>query len=223
MSPDGRIARLKRHVCGFGVCTSPLHPSGAGGTSPLQPSGVLPRATVDEQRELLAPLLPTKADVVDWVTQTPGVRAQRFPFGQFDAELGYLHRDRDFVEGIDGSVCTYTYDALGARKTIAHADLPCRINTYGNSFTSCEQVSDGETWQEFLASYLGEPVRNYGIGGYSVYQAYRRMLREEARAPSDVIIFNIFGALRLQQLFSQRLFALISSCSLPLRVTLCCR
>src|SRR5262249_58597382 len=54
------------------------------------------------------------------------------------------------------------------------------------------QVSDGETWQESLAAHLGEPVRNYGIGGYSVYQAYLRMLREEQRTPARCIIFNIF-------------------------------
>lgn len=63
---------------------------------------------------------------------------------------------------------------LGARKMQAYADRPCRINSYGDSFTSCEQVSDGETWQEVLARHLCEPVRNYGIGGYSVYQSYLR-------------------------------------------------
>ena len=56
-------------------------------------------------------------------------------------------------------------------------DRPCRMNTYGDSFTQCHQVSDGETWQEYLAAHLGEPVRNFGVGGYGVYQAYRRMLR----------------------------------------------
>src|SRR5262249_2208542 len=75
---------------------------------------------------------------------------------------------------------------------IAYADKPCRINTYGDSFTSCEQVSDGETWQEILAAHLGEPVRNFGIGGYCVYQAYLRMKREEQRAPARYTILNIF-------------------------------
>ena len=158
--------------------------------APLQPSGALPRATTDEMRALLAPLIPTAADVRAWVG---GPSSHRFPFGLHDAELGYIHRDRDLVEGIDGSVCTYRYDTkTGARVSIAHAEKPCRINTYGNSFTSCEQVSDGETWQEQLASHLGEPVRNFGIGGYSVYQAYRRMRREEARNPAGLIVFNIF-------------------------------
>jgi hypothetical protein len=55
-------------------------------------------------------------------------------------------------------------------------------------------VSDGETWPEYIAAHLGEPVRNFGIGGYGVYQAYRRMLREEATdAAAGHVILNIFG------------------------------
>jgi len=34
----------------------------------------------------------------------------------------------------------------------------------GDSFTHCDQVSDGETWQEFLASHIREPVKNFGVG-----------------------------------------------------------
>jgi hypothetical protein len=73
-----------------------------------------------------------------------------------------------------------------------YADKPCRINTYGDSFTQCHQVSDHETWQEVLAAHLQEPVRNFGIGGWSVYQAYLRMLKEEKRTPAEYIIFNIY-------------------------------
>jgi hypothetical protein len=115
-----------------------------------------------------------------------------FYFSRYDAEVGYVHTDRDYKEGMDGSICSYRYDKTGARRTIAHADKACRINTYGNSFTSCEQVSDGETWQEILAAHLGEPLRNFGTGAYSVYLAYLRMMREEKRWPAEYIIFNIY-------------------------------
>ena len=73
-----------------------------------------------------------------------------------------------------------------------YADRPCRINTYGNSFTQCHQVSDYETWQEVLAAHLQEPVRNFGIGGWSSYQAYLRILKEEIRNPAEYIIFNFY-------------------------------
>jgi hypothetical protein len=43
-----------------------------------------------------------------------------------------------------------------------------------------------------MAAELGEPVRNFGVGGFSVYQAYTRMLREEEQVPAEHIIFNIF-------------------------------
>jgi hypothetical protein len=138
------------------------------------------------KRELVRRLLYSGQDLDDWLA------AKGFPFSKYDPELGYLHIDRDFKEGVDGSICQYRYDASGARRMSHHADQPCRINTYGNSFTSCEQVSDGETWQEVLAAHLGEPVRNFGIGGYSVYQAYLRMLREEQRTPAQYIVLNIF-------------------------------
>src|SRR5438874_1847598 len=145
-----------------------------------------PKATEKQVRDYLRPLVLTREDVDLWLKQ------RAFPFCKYDGELGYLHIDRDFQEGLDGAMCRYRYDKLDARRMFAHAGEPCRINSYGDSFTSCEQVSDGETWQEVLAAHLGEPVRNYGIGGYSVYQAYLRMLREEQRAPARCIIFNVF-------------------------------
>jgi hypothetical protein len=148
----------------------------------------------------LKPLVYVRKDIDDWLA------GRAFPFCKYDPELGYLHIDRDFKEGLDGAVCRYRYDPSGARHVIACSDQPCRINTYGNSFTSCEQVSDGETWQEVLAAHLGEPVRNFGIGGYSVYQAYLRMKREEQRSPARYIIINIFDDDHYRNLLSwQRL------------------
>jgi len=152
----------------------------------VDPAALDPKSLDAAKRDLIRELLYSRADIDDWLA----LRA--FPFAKYDPELGYLHRDRQFAEGLDGAICTYRYDANGARHTSAYADRPCRINTYGNSFTSCEQVSDGETWQEVLAAHLGEPIRNFGIGGYSVYQAYLRMRREESRVPARYIIFNIF-------------------------------
>jgi hypothetical protein len=85
------------------------------------------------------------------------------------------------------------YRKTGERATINYADRPCRLNVYGDSFTQAAQVSDGETWAEYLAAHLGEPVRNFGIGGYGAYQAYRRMLREEATPrATEYAILNIW-------------------------------
>jgi hypothetical protein len=110
----------------------------------------------------------------------------------FDSELGYLLRSNLSRDGLGWCYTTSTYAPGGARKMIHYADRPCRINTYGDSFVQCDQVSDGETWQEVLAAHLGEPIRNFGIGSYGVYQSYRRMLREEDKTPADYVILNAY-------------------------------
>ena len=98
------------------------------------------------------------------------------------------------TDGIDGSATISTVRPDGARTSFMYAGKKCRINTYGDSFTQCHQVSDGETWQEYLAAHLGEPVRNFGMGGYGAYQAYRRMVREERTGHgAEYLIFYIWG------------------------------
>lgn len=115
-------------------------------------------------------------------------------WAKFDPELGYTLGNYLPSDGMDGSATISTVQANGARTAFMYADRKCRINTYGDSFTQCHQVSDGETWQEYLAAHLGEPIRNFGVGGYGVYQAYRRMLREEhTDHRADCLIFYIWG------------------------------
>jgi hypothetical protein len=139
-----------------------------------------------EAKEYLRRIIYTRKELDDWFT------GKAFPLVKYDGELGWLFRSGRFRDGVDGSITTYNFDKLGPRRMTMYADEPCRINTYGNSFTECHQVSDGETWQEILAAHLCEPIRNFGIGGYSVYQAYLRMKREETRTPAKYIIFNIY-------------------------------
>jgi hypothetical protein len=146
----------------------------------------LPEGYIAEAREHIGGLLYNKSDTDNWFERNS------FPFCKHDGIMGYIHVDRRFKEGLDRSWVSYTYDLHDARRIWMYPEKPCRINTYGNSFTSCEQVNDGETWQEFLGAHLGEPVRNYGAGGYSVYQSYLRMKKEEPVTPAKYIIINIF-------------------------------
>ncbi len=114
---------------------------------------------------------------------------------EFDAELGYLHRNHCMKDGMNGAITAGTYAPRAKHRTmINYADQPCRINTYGDSYTQCAQVSDGETWQEALAANFREPIRNFGVGGYGVYQAYRRAMRMEATKDfsAEYIILNIW-------------------------------
>lgn len=112
-------------------------------------------------------------------------------WAQFDPEVGYILGNYMPLDGIDNSYTISTAQKDGRRTNQVYAGRPCRINTYGNSFTQCHQVSDAETWQEYLAGHLGEPVRNYGMGGFGVYQAYRRLIRHESKddSPNYVILY----------------------------------
>jgi hypothetical protein len=130
-------------------------------------------------------------------------------WAQFDPELGYRLGNDLPKGGIDGSRFISTVNANGARRSAIYTGVPCRINTYGDSFTACDQVSDHETWQEILAAHFGEPVRNFGMGGYGFYQAYRRMIRTEITADAaEYILLYIWGDDHMRSLLRCR-YALI--------------
>jgi hypothetical protein len=115
-------------------------------------------------------------------------------WAQFDPEVGYRLGNYMPHDGWNNSSTISTSQTNGTRTSFIYPNRPCRINAYGNSFTQCHQVSDGETWEEYLAAHLGEPIRNFGMGGYGVYQTYRRMLREESTKDSaKYIIFYVWG------------------------------
>src|SRR5689334_12267740 len=73
---------------------------------------------------------------------------QRPHWATFDSELGYVLHNSLVQWGIDDSRTIETFLPSGARSRFLYAGRKPRINTYGNSFTECNQVSDGETWQE---------------------------------------------------------------------------
>ncbi len=115
-------------------------------------------------------------------------------WAQFDPEVGYILGNHMPHDGQDDSFTLSTVMNDGKRTNQVYADRPCRINTYGNSFTHCHQVSDAETWQEYLAGHLGEPVQNFGMGGFGIYQAYRRLLRRETKdEDSRYVILYMWG------------------------------
>jgi hypothetical protein len=152
-------------------------------------------------REYLESIMPTREMVDHFVT--PHDASKSVPpelasimcnnaQSAYDPEIGWTVCDGFRGGSVNDSKGFYQYDSDGARHVVNYPDRPCRIHTYGNSFTHCDQVSNGETWQEYLAAHLLEPVRNYGIGGHSVYQAYRRMRIIEAQHPAEYIILNVW-------------------------------
>jgi hypothetical protein len=155
--------------------------------------------------QYLRSLMPSRKQVDNFVRGRQGPeQLSRNQGWVFDSELGWILCDSIRPRSVDGSKGFYTYETNGARKVVNFSERSCRIHTYGNSFTHCDQVSDGETWQEYLAAHLQEPIRNYGVGGYSVYQAFRRMLKVERTTPVKYIILNIWDDDHFRNLDSWR-------------------
>ncbi len=157
--------------------------------------------------EYIESFLPSREQVALFLTKATPEALQPNRGWTHDPELGWVHDDAVHDgDGVNGTRTYYSYEEDGARGVLQFADQPCRLHTYGNSFTHCDQVNNGETWQEYLAGHLGEPVRNYGVGGYSVYQAYRRMrkIHREGRHIADHIILNIYDDDHFRNLDSWR-------------------
>ena len=126
-------------------------------------------------------------------------------WAQFDPEVGYILGNYMPHDGIDNSYTLSTVMKDGKRTNRMYSDKTCRINTYGDSFTLCHQVSDGETWQEYLAGHIGEPIQNFGMGGFGVYQAYRRLLRHELTdKDSKYVILYMWGDDYIRSVFRCR-------------------
>jgi hypothetical protein len=121
---------------------------------------------------------------------------------KFDRHAGYQSCDIELQDGLDGSITTYSYGHGNQRTMLNFADAPCRINTYGDSYTLCQQVTNSETWQEYLAGHLQEPVRNFGNGGQGVLHAYLHMIRAEAdpETSADCFAINVFNDNHLRNL-----------------------
>jgi len=146
---------------------------------------------------------------------------RRPSWARFDALTGYVPSDIVIQDGVDGAYTLNSYEDLGpaasvdpshrpvARAMVNYRDRVCRVNTYGDSFTQCHQVSDGETWQENLAAHLGEPIRNFGVGGYGVYQAFCRMRAiEPASHGTEFVVLNIYDDDHVRNVDAARWFRL---------------
>jgi len=48
------------------------------------------------------------------------------------------------------------------------------LASFGDSYTHCDEVADGETWQTYLADAQQADVYNFGVGGYGPDQALLR-------------------------------------------------
>lgn len=144
-----------------------------------------------------------KTAEIDIFLNNPGVWAQ------FDPQLGYILGNSMPHDGRDNNYTISTVQKNGARTQINYKSKSCRINVFGDSFAQCHQVSDGETWEELLAANYGEPIRNFGMGGYGTYQSYRRLIKEETgKNKVENILFYIWGDDHQRSLLQTRYMAI---------------
>src|SRR5262245_4446440 len=95
-----------------------------------------------------------RKSAVDKQTLDVFLDPKQLSWAKFDPVTGYRLGNYMPRDGIDRSATISTIGSNGMRTAHAYVGRPCRINTYGDSFTLCHQVSDSETWQEYLAGHL---------------------------------------------------------------------
>src|SRR5262245_57922749 len=95
-----------------------------------------------------------RKSVVEKKTLDVFLDPKQLSWAKFDPVTGYRLGNYMPRDGIDRSATISTIGSNGMRTAHAYVGRPCRINTYGDSFTLCHQVSDSETWQEYLAGHL---------------------------------------------------------------------
>lgn len=93
---------------------------------------------------------------------------------RMDCVLGWISGEGGFVPGmaIDRSASICTYQSKGACTPFVCADRKPRINTYGDSFTLCDQVKESETWQEYLAGGREFKKRAGSSAAYALGRAF---------------------------------------------------
>ncbi|WP_336343872.1 hypothetical protein [Halalkalicoccus ordinarius] len=125
-------------------------------------------------------------------------------FSSFDAELGWvpqpnMQKQKDTGDHLPGedmgdTTVTYSTDEHGSRVCPARERDPGEdslVSTYGDSYCFCREVSDHQTYQNYLAQKLDTHVANYGGGNYGMDQALLRMKRQYPEDSSDYVVMYV--------------------------------
>ncbi len=129
----------------------------------------------------------------DWVERQKAELEGEAPrgVGRFDARLGWAYRRSS--RSPDGSTSIQSRGWRGPREYARSCpEGTLRVATFGDSFTFCEEVSDGDTWQVQLEALRPDwEVLNLGVGGYGTDQALLRARGELAELDADVLVVGL--------------------------------
>jgi hypothetical protein len=65
------------------------------------------------------------------------------------------------------------------------------VASFGDSYTHCSDVGDGETWQAYLSELLQADIYNFGTPGFGTDQAYLKYLTVRSKLHTDVVILGL--------------------------------
>ena len=107
----------------------------------------------------------------------------------FDKELGWTKKPNSSgVEKGKFSNIEFKIDENGSRKNPFGSKTS--IVTFGDSYTFCRQVQDGQTWQVHLSKILDDKVLNFGNGNYGIDQAYLRYKSKNIPKSTKIVILG---------------------------------
>lgn len=109
----------------------------------------------------------------------------------FSSTLGWSIKE-------NGTSRLYQSNSSGIRSDKEYALHPprgiLRVSTFGDSFTHCSDVKNGETWQAFMESYDSNlEVINFGVGSYGLDQAYLRYLEDGRQYRSHIVLIGFMS------------------------------
>ena len=127
----------------------------------------------------------------------PGARADMRPKAEtihtdYDPLLGWISRP-GYYPNLYGENRDLTIEPDGARLTPSDDTIPPTrtLLASGDSFTMGYGVADDQTWVAHLEqAHPGLDIKNFGLGGYGLGQAFLRYQRDGVNLPHDLHLFS---------------------------------
>tara|TARA_Y200000002_G_C22636815_1_gene645023 strand:+ start:307 stop:1425 length:1119 start_codon:yes stop_codon:yes gene_type:complete len=91
----------------------------------------------------------------------------------------YFSKNYSQELGWDNNPDNTRLNSIGARNDFENQKKKKKYFTFGSSFTWGDGVDENETWQYYLSKEYDSYIANYGVGGYSAYQAYLKFKKKQ--------------------------------------------
>ena len=114
----------------------------------------------------------------------------KFKKSNFNELLGWdKKKNTKNFDRIGNKKISYSIDKKGFRKS-KYKNFKNSIITFGDSYVFCRQVTDKDTWQEFISKKNKLFVSNYGVGNYGLDQSYLKFKKTKLNSKTKIILFG---------------------------------